>query len=173
MAELMPVEWTLPTLYAHVITIINEHDARYTLHFDDMEKSVSVARVASDKALDKVAAEIVTKFATVNEFRGTLSDQAATFITRVEVEATFERTDTRIRELAERLPLLMSRTEALSISDRVTERFKELTDRITNLETGASQARGKGTGLAAGWSLLLGLVSIMAVVFSAWLAFHR
>lgn len=84
--------WTLTTLYTHFMAILDERD-----------KAVRAALAASEKGIDRVAADSDRRFATVNEFRGTLTDQAALFITRAEVEAAISRNTERIQELADRV----------------------------------------------------------------------
>ena len=65
-------EITVGELYV----IINERDRAYTQRFESQERAVNKAEIAAEKRLDAV-----------NEFRGQLKDQAATFVTRTELYA--------------------------------------------------------------------------------------
>jgi hypothetical protein len=57
------------------------------------------ALIAAEKAVTKAETATTLRFESVNEFRQTLTDQAQTFVTRLESDAANE----RIRDLASRL----------------------------------------------------------------------
>jgi hypothetical protein len=95
-------EWTLATLHTHLAQILQERDQRYEQRFADLEKSLTVALAASEKAILKAETATEKRFEAVNEFRQTLSDQAAQFMTRAEAEAVNLRTTERIQELTDR-----------------------------------------------------------------------
>jgi hypothetical protein len=117
--------WTLDTLYTHFATVLREQDERYreALAATDLrnqqrydaqtkaldaaflaaEKAVDRALSAAEKAVSKAEAAAEKRFESVNEFRGTLSDQASQFITRTEAEVTFRRDAERIQELTDRV----------------------------------------------------------------------
>lgn len=63
----MPDDWTIPALKEHFDT-----------RFEAMQEAVKVADAANEKRLDSV-----------NEFRASLSDQQATFVTKEQVRWTF------------------------------------------------------------------------------------
>jgi chromosome segregation ATPase len=88
----MASKWTVDLLYEHLIAILEERD-----------KAVRAALAASEKALERVAADSNQRFASVNEFRGALDDQARLNITRAEVEASMNRLNERIQELTDRV----------------------------------------------------------------------
>lgn len=66
---------------------LDERDRRYSERFDAQEGANRLALDAAEKAVLKAETAAERRFEGVNEFRQTLSDQAATFITRKEVEA--------------------------------------------------------------------------------------
>jgi len=60
------------------------------------EKRFDDSQAANEKRFDDLTETLTDRFASVNEFRGTLSDQATKFISRTEVEA-------RLTSLAEKI----------------------------------------------------------------------
>ena len=63
---------------------------------DEREKQLNIAFTASQKAVDTALAAQQQVNSTQNEFRGTLSDQAARFATRVELELQIDRLRERL-----------------------------------------------------------------------------
>jgi len=94
-----PESWSIETLRA----ILQERDVRYAQRFIDMERALTAALVASEKAIIKAEVATEKRFESVNEFRTTLSDQATNFVTRAEFAATTERDRERLTELTDRL----------------------------------------------------------------------
>jgi hypothetical protein len=68
--------WTVETLKEH-----------YDRVFAQQEKAVEAALAAAEKAVSKAEDAAEKRFESVNEFRQTLSDQTATFLTRKEALA--------------------------------------------------------------------------------------
>jgi hypothetical protein len=88
------------------------------------DKAVMAALLAAEKAVTKAEVAAEKRFESVNEFRGQLTDQTATFITRAEAEARFE---------------------------AITEKLNGAIDRInitTGKDTGAQQSWGYLVGAA-------------------------
>jgi CHASE3 domain sensor protein len=96
-------EWTIGTLYEHLSQVLAERDQRYEQRFADLEKSLTVALAASEKAILKAESATERRFEAVNEFRSTLSDQATQFVTSAENDATILRISDRLEELANRV----------------------------------------------------------------------
>lgn len=69
--------------------IVNERDRQYGQRFDAQEKAVAAALAAAKEAVVKAEAASEKRFDSVNEFRNTLKDQTATFITRGEAIGFF------------------------------------------------------------------------------------
>lgn len=95
--------WTVRTLKAHIEAVLHERDRRYTQRFTDLETATKVALATSEKAADKVATATEARFASVNEFRNTLADQAKDLITRAEVEANLAFLRQQVKELSDRV----------------------------------------------------------------------
>ena len=68
-------------------------DRRLTEQMAAQDRATQIAMQAAEKAVSKAEAASDKRFDAVNEFRQTLSDQTATFITRKEVEALFAGTN--------------------------------------------------------------------------------
>jgi len=101
--------WTVDTLREHVLRLLSDDrrllderyassqrllDERYATQtkaldaaFKAAEAAVDRALASAEKAVSKAEAAAERRFEGVNEFRQTLTDQAATFLTRAEGEA--------------------------------------------------------------------------------------
>jgi len=95
-------------------------DKRYEQRFEAQQKAIVEAQTAAQKGVDAAfaaAKEATSKaelaadkrFEGVNEFRGQLSDQAATFITRVEAEARMIALSEKVSELSSRVNVTSGR----------------------------------------------------------------
>lgn len=74
------------SLREHIMTLLGEMDRRIEGALAAQDKAVQIAMVASEKAVVKAEIAAEKRFESVNEFRGQLSDQAATFMPRAEAE---------------------------------------------------------------------------------------
>lgn len=101
--RLLPVETETVSVLDHIQAILTEMDRRYQQRFDAVKEAVSKAEIATSE-----------RFASVNEFRQTLTDQAGTFIGRGEFEAMREAYAERIRELTARLDRTEGRSTGFS-----------------------------------------------------------
>lgn len=81
---------------------------------DSQAEKVALALAASDKAIQKSEMATEKRFESVNEFRGTLSDQTRTFISRVEFEALRSSYVDRLAELQQRLERVEGHSAGLS-----------------------------------------------------------
>lgn len=151
--------WTTDTLHVHLQRQISDMlrmlDERYatqvkavdaafaaqqavlTSSLQAAERAVAVALLAAEKATLKAETAADKRFEAVNEFRSTLQDQQATFITR---------------------------TEAFAAIDRNTERVTELTDRV-NLSDGKGNGLQTGWQILVGAIATIGV--IIAIYLSA------
>lgn len=84
------------TLREHVMALLAEMDRRFEAAIAAQDKAVQIAMIASEKAVVKAEIAAEKRFESVNEFRGQLSDQAATFMPRAEAEQ-------RLGSLAEKI----------------------------------------------------------------------
>src|ERR1700722_14136608 len=73
----------------HLRAIMDERDRRYEDRFKAMDEKTSLALTSSEKAVTKAELATEKRFDSVNEFRDTLRDQAATLMPRNESEAKF------------------------------------------------------------------------------------
>ncbi len=64
---------------------------------------MSAALAAAEKAVSKAEAATHERFASVNEFRGQLTDQAATFISRIEFDTKLGAVNDKLSALGPRL----------------------------------------------------------------------
>ena len=102
------------TLLDHVTALFSElrvstverfedRDIRYQQRFDAQTKAIDAALQAAKEAVIKAEIATEKRFEAVNEFRGTLTDQAATFVSRAEFNAVRQAYDDRIAALTTRL----------------------------------------------------------------------
>lgn len=94
----------------HIRSLLAEMDLRYQQRFDAQNTALDAARVAAkegvnaavsaaEKAVTKAETANEKRFESVNEFRKTLSDQTASFPSRVELQALAD----RVSDLATRM----------------------------------------------------------------------
>jgi hypothetical protein len=102
------------------------------------EKAVATALTSAEKAVTKAEVAAEKRFEAVNEFRGQLSDQAATFLSRTEA-------DVRIGALGE----------------KVDQHAQLSSERISQIDRRLDLTQGKSAGLNAGWLILVGVVSLI------------
>lgn len=116
--------------------------------FISQEKAVESALRSADKAVTKSEEAVTKRLESGNEFRQTLTDQAATFLKRVEFEQT-------INNLKERL----DETSGLQ-----NTRMGELATRLTMIES-----RGQGTSAAWVWvvAAIGSLIGVAGIVVAA------
>jgi trehalose/maltose hydrolase-like predicted phosphorylase len=109
--------------------LLTERDRRVTERFESSEKSVktaldaaekavNAALVAAEKAVNKAEAAAEKRFDSVNEFRGQLKDQAETFMTKLEANATSKQHRELIDANKEDVGTL--RAEVLKLASRQT-----------------------------------------------------
>ena len=67
--------------------VCNERERASKQRFKAQDRAVLAALAAAEKAVSKAEIAAEKRFDAVNEFRGQLKDQAATFVTRTELYA--------------------------------------------------------------------------------------
>jgi hypothetical protein len=108
-------------LREHIGALLAEMDLRYQQRFDAQgqaltaallaaEKAVQTALTAAEKAVTKAETATEKRFESVNEFRTALSDQTASFPSRVELQALAD----RVTDLATRMDKTEGRSGGLS-----------------------------------------------------------
>lgn len=88
-----PEGWTVSTLREYLMALLAEADLRYQQRFDAQTKAVEAALLAAKEAVIKAELAMEKRFDGVNEFRETLSDQAAQFVTLAQFTELKERVD--------------------------------------------------------------------------------
>jgi hypothetical protein len=107
----------------HLLALLAEKDLRDQQRFDGQQQALTAALLAADtavraaqaaaeKAVAKAEAATEKRFESVNEFRKTLSDQTASFPSRVELQALAD----RVADLATRLDKAEGRNRGVSAS---------------------------------------------------------
>src|ERR1700690_162736 len=93
-----------------IITLREYVDVR----FDAQQKAVDAALASADRAVLKAEVASDKRFESVNEFRKTLSDETATFLTRTEYEHEHKALDEKVTELQNRVAASESRSLGLA-----------------------------------------------------------
>lgn len=124
--------WTVESLKEHFSTVMAGNDRRYEERFIAQEKATDVALEALNKRFDSV-----------NEFRQTLADQTATFISRAEA---IQRADNNAEKIA-------------SLEKRLNESVAAINSRL-------DLNAGKSTGMNAIWGYIIGAIGLAATIIS-------
>jgi DNA anti-recombination protein RmuC len=100
------------SLREYLVAKIDAVEKRSDERFEEMKAAVATAFSESQKAITKAETATEKRFEAVNEFRQTLSDQAAAFITRdtlnsltEKLEASISRNRQDLNELSKRIDL--------------------------------------------------------------------
>jgi hypothetical protein len=111
--------WTLDTLETHLSAKLSslektsdEREERNKERFTAAKETIAVAMTAADKAIVKAETATEKRFDSVNEFRQTLSDQAAQFMPRTEYRISHEALSEKVDGVVGRLTALESSKEA-------------------------------------------------------------
>ena len=147
-------EWTVVTLREHVDVRLTDMDRRYSERFEAQTKALDAAFLAqqaavqaaltsAEKAVGKAEVAAEKRFDSVNEFRGTLADQAAQLMSRAEAAALLAAVDVKLAALDEKIGITALRVEKMA------------------------SASG---GMRDGWQLLAGAVALVATVVGLYLA---
>jgi hypothetical protein len=94
------VKWTLETIRA----VLEEMDKRYAQRFAAQESALASALASQKEAILKAEHATEKRFDSVNEFRGQLKDQTATF-------ATTDRVNSEVRVLTDKLTEVTKRLD--------------------------------------------------------------
>jgi len=137
-------EWTLETLRIHLSSTLAETDKRNEQRFQAQEKAVMAALVAAEKAVAKAEIAAEKRFDAVNEFRGQLTDQAATFMPRLESEHRHSQAAEKIADLEQRL-----------------------TENLASVNSRLDLTSGKNTGYSTVWAILVSAAVIAVALYNA------
>lgn len=165
------------------------HDRAVDTALTSQRAAIDSALAAADKAVLKSEAATELRFQSVNEFRAQLSDQAATFMTRNELNGMAQRHGDTLVRLNSQVAEMITRDEALAAIGRNSERLQDVAkrmDQFINRDAVLAQyntvmlkveaiaekqtrSEGKGSGLQSGWIYLLGFVAALGTILSIYL----
>ncbi len=119
------------------------------------DKAVQAALKSAETAVNKAENAAERRFASVNEFRQTLSDQTKSFVTT----DRFEGLDVRINDMRDRITVIESLTRGMT-----SERIEQRAD--TGARNDADFYRSSGTRgqMALAIAAFSSLISIIAVI---------
>jgi hypothetical protein len=106
--------WTVDAVLAHLTARIDEQDRRNDVRFSAQEKAVHSALDSAQRAVAKAEVATEARFASVNEFRAVLTDQAGTFVTRAEADRIHQMQAAKTDGLEARVGAIEGRTAGLS-----------------------------------------------------------
>jgi len=101
--EEKPSGLTVDTLKILLDARLAEADRRYEQRFYSQQQAVEAAFYAAKEATTKAENASERRFESINEFRAQLADQAATLVTRNEVNARFDAIGEKVSDLADRV----------------------------------------------------------------------
>ena len=102
--------WNVSTLKEHTEDLLSEMDKRNEQRFTASEKAINAALAAADRAVMKAETAAEKRFESVNEFRGTLSDQQRSLMPRSEADVEFR----AMRQIIDDLKTRMDKNEGKS-----------------------------------------------------------
>ena len=132
-AELDGTKELFVTQLGSIGTLMDERDKRYEERFKAMDEKTGLALTSSKEAVTKAETATEKRFDAVNEFRGTLSDQASTLLPRAEAGARFSGYD---------------------------EKLEEIKKEIVFLRETRSQMQGRSFGFSASWAIAMSLLMV-------------
>lgn len=171
----------LDSLRASLQERYNTQQAAVVAAMLSAERLVETTRSASEKAIDKAQLAAEKRFEGVNEFRATLSDQAATLMPRAESELRLQalmdkmdditdRNSNRISELELRMQVQPSTSERQAILASYLARDEALAERVTALELRLTSRldlrQGVSKGLNAAWVYAIGAFGVVGTVLT-------
>jgi Flp pilus assembly protein TadB len=96
-------EWTVETLRVHLqALLLAEHHAN-EVRFLAMEKATVAALAAAQRAVEKAEIAVEKRLEGMNEFRGSLADQARLLMPRGEADSRINALSETLKELASRI----------------------------------------------------------------------
>lgn len=179
LAQLHDLRELMQTRFQAIEILNGERDRRYEQRFATAETAVSAALAAQEKAVN--AAFLASEKAIIkaedaqkennsktNEFRGQLSDQAATLMPRAETETRFKSVEEKIEDVKTSL--------FKKIEDEAAARIGMATDNrnaINDLRISRSQVEGRSLGTAAVIAYIISAVTVVGSIIGLVLALSR
>lgn len=144
--ETRSTAWTIETLYLHLSRVIEDLDKRLSGAIFAVERSAIAESKAQKEAVEKSETANTTRFASINEIRGAMQDQAAKFIDRKEVENQFSTLEKELAGLTARLGTI----EATRL--------------------GVRENRGEAR---ANWNMVFAVIAAIGILFGIVMGFRR
>jgi len=179
-------DWTVDTLYAYFTALFREAELRNQQRFDAQEKAIEAARIAAGRAVeqalnaqqqavDKAEAAAEKRFASVNEFRGQLSDQVRTFAPREYVDSQLGAMVQRMNDLGDARQAALDEARRIASGLLPREVYEQaliasvnertlLSERITAIERRLDVQAGRSQGLGSGWNYLIGFLGMVLTI---------
>jgi hypothetical protein len=161
----------------------NEFDLRYQQRFDAQQQALSAALVAGEKAVNaalisaeravaKAESAAEKRFESVDEFRQTLTDQAQTFLTRVEGEARFESATEKVQSNSGQISKIELELRT-TLADTVRRNdLQPINNAIDKLREGASTSGGRSQAIAIFGSGSLAVLAILVSIIGIFLQYR-
>lgn len=149
----------------NILSLINANDKNYNQRFENVIQATQSALSAADRAVNKAESATERRFESVNEFRQTLSDQAAKFIIRSEFDLVVDRLEQDIKNLMiTRGEMVATKTYDAAHSD-LQKQVDELRLSRATLEGKASQESVNQVSTRALLSMILAVIgTVISVV---------
>jgi hypothetical protein len=160
----------------------------FAAHLEQVREETRVAFIASEKAIAKAEQSMEKRLDGMNEFRETLRDQAATFLSRAEagqrmdslsesLGSASERNASRISAIELRMQTVPTHAERDTLHQASLDREAAMSKRIDRLTLDATHEAqrvstrldtrdGRGAGLNAAWIYAVGLVAAIGTFIS-------
>lgn len=147
---------------AAVAVALARVDKEFHEHIQSARDETQAALLAADKAIAKSEASTLKQFEGVNEFRATLTDQAASFMPRKE-------SDVRIDGLAEKIANVSEHVVALQL--QLSSRLDVSQGQITGGRTAIQERRNSNAAVyaAIGFAMtaLLTVITVVGVIVAS------
>lgn len=136
-----------------------------------LEKLLHVQMECAKEAVTKAENAAEKRFASVNEFRAQLADQAATFITRLEYDRVMgsitDKIDVINTAITDKLEV-----NARTINDKVDANLKLTNDKVDDLKGYRDMTIGKSSGINSGWSVMVGIIVTVSTMISTFTSLY-
>ncbi len=152
-AALASTDLAVSRAFAAVETLQKEIDRRYEQRFVAQEtamsaalaaaeKAVAAALAAAEKAVIKAEVAADKRFDSVNEFRGQLADQAATFMPRTETALALLALTEKVDLAAAKLDKLEGNAVGINVVKQLEEIRRQIDANTGNILSGQGETRG-------------------------------
>jgi len=108
-----------------VLNVMKERDDRYSVSLKSMDEINKMSLANSKEAINKAEIATEKRFDSVNEFRGTLADQAAKLMPTQEANARFKVYDDKIEDVKNQLAVLREKGTGMTVKESTMERIAE------------------------------------------------